>query len=120
MQCFLYGSQLGWVDPTLLMKDEAKAEAAFLKELMTMRKAQHDVFYGGRYINDYIPGGDNPKVDVVGFKGKQNVVQGSEWLSTKGKRVLYLVNMDNADHTVTLPDGKQMTIKSCKAVSINL
>jgi hypothetical protein len=120
MQCFLYGSQLGWVDPTLLMKDEAKAEAAFLKELMTMRKAQHDVFYGGRYINDYIPDGDNPTVDVVGFKGKQNVVQGSEWLSTKGKRVLYLVNMDNADHTVTLPDGKQMTIKSCKAVSINL
>ena len=37
MQCFLYGSQLGWVDPTLLMKDEAKREANFLKTLSTLR-----------------------------------------------------------------------------------
>lgn len=117
MQCFLYGSQLGWVDPTLLMKDEAKKEAMFLKELTNVRKKQHDVFYGGRYMKEIIPTGDNPEIDVPGF-GKANVVGGCEWLSANGKRVQYYVNMDTMAHDVILPNGKNLNIKPLKAVRI--
>ena len=119
MQCFLYGSQLGWVDPTLLMKDEAKREADFLKELSNLRKKQHDVFVGGRYIKEIIPGGDNPMVNVPGF-GKMNVVAGSEWITANGKRVQYYVNMDNTDHEIVLPDSNKITVKALQGIRINL
>lgn len=118
MQCFLYGSQLGWVDPVLLMRDEAKREAQFLKTLSELRKGQHDVFVGGRYIREIIPSGDNPKVDVVGF-GNYNVVCGSEWLSADGKKVQYYVNMDGKDHSVVLPDGKGITVKALSGLRID-
>ena len=118
MQCFLYGSQLGWVDPVLLMRDEAKREAQFLKTLSELRKGQHDVFVGGRYIREIIPSGDNPKVDVVGF-GNYNVVCGSEWLSADGKKVQYYVNMDGKDHSVVLPDGKEITVKALSGLRID-
>ena len=45
MQCLLYGSQLGWVEPRLLwVNDESAYEAKFLKNLTEFRKKQHDVF----------------------------------------------------------------------------
>ena len=120
MQCFLYGSQLGWVDPTLLMKEEAKREADFLKTLSVLRKKQHDVFVGGRYVKEIIPKGDNPITDVHGF-GKMNVVAGSEWISPKGQRVQYYVNMDSVDHEIILPDNnKKRTVKALQGIRINL
>lgn len=119
MKCFLYGSQLGWVDPTLLMKDEAKREQDFLKTLTLLRKKQHDVFYGGRYMKEIIPTGDNPMLDVYGF-GKYNVVCGSEWMTSKGKKVQYFVNMDSVDHVVILPSGKEMKIKALQGVRVDL
>lgn len=114
MQCFLYGSQLGWVDPTLLMKDEAQREANFLKTLATLRKKQHDVFVGGRYMREIIPQGDNPAIEVHGF-GKMNVVAGSEWISSKGHKVQYYVNMDSTDHEIILPNNEKITVKPYKA-----
>ncbi|MCK9311210.1 MAG: DUF6259 domain-containing protein [Bacteroidales bacterium] len=119
MQCFLYGSQLGWVDPTLLMKEEAKKEAGFLKTLSTLRKEQHDVFVGGRYLKEIIPKGDNPAIDVPGF-GKMNVVAGSEWISSKGRKVRYYVNMDNVDHEIVLPNYKKMVVKALQGIKISL
>jgi len=119
MQCFLYGSQLGWVDPTLLMKDEAKREAGFLKTLSTLRKEQHDVFIGGRYLKEIIPKGDNPAIDVPGF-GKMNVVAGSEWISAKGQKVIYYVNMDSVDHEVLLPNYKKIIVKALQGIKISL
>lgn len=119
MQCFLFGSQLGWVDPMLLMKKEAAKEATFLKNLTELRKNQHDVFIGGRYMKEIIPGGDNPVVNVHGF-GKMPVVGGSEWLSPKGQRVQYYVNMDTKDHEVILPDNRTITVEALKGVRINL
>lgn len=119
MQCFLYGSQLGWVDPTLLMKDEAKREARFLKTLSILRKEQHDVFVGGRYMKEIIPEGDNPTIDVPGF-GKMNVVAGSEWISSKGQKVRYYVNMDSVDHEIVLPNYKKIVVKALQGIKINL
>ena len=120
MQCFLYGSQLGWVDPRLLwVNEKSKYEAVFLRNLTNLRKKQHDVFTGGRYIAEVIPTGDNPIVDVHTF-GKDYVVKGAIWESPKGKRVMYVVNSDSVRHTVTLPDGKSLTIEPITGKRINL
>ena len=119
MQCFLYGSQLGGVDPTLLMRDEAKTEATFLRTLMELRKKQHDIFIGGRYIREFVPGGDNPQIDVPTF-GKNHVVMGSEWQSKYGLRVWYVVNMDTQAHEVILPSGKSLKMKPLSGKRINL
>ena len=119
MQCFLYGSQLGWVDPTLLMRDEAKTEATFLRTLMELRKKQHDIFIEGRYIREFVPGGDNPQIDVPTF-GKNHVVMGSEWQSKGGQHVWYVVNMDTQAHEVILPSGKSLKMKPLSGKRINL
>ena len=120
MQCFLYGSQLGWVDPRLLwVNEKAEYEALFLRNLTNLRKKQHDVFTGGRYIAEVIPTGDNPIVDVHTF-GKDHVIKGAIWESPKGKRVMYVVNSDSVTHTVTLPDGKSLTIEPITGKRINL
>ena len=120
MQCLLYGSQLGWVDPRLLWVDEkTEYEALFLKNLVEFRKKQHDVFIGGRYVREFIPEGDNPYVDVPVF-GPDYMVKGAEWISPAGKHVLYVVNSDSKPHKVKLPTGKQITLKPISAQRINL
>ena len=70
-------------------------------------------------MKEIIPGGDNPVINVHGF-GKMPVVGGSEWLSPKGKRVQYYVNMDTKDHEVILPNNKKITVKALNGVRINL
>lgn len=120
MQCLLYGSQLGWVDPRLLWVDEKSAyEAEFLKNLVEFRKKQHDVFIGGRYIREFIPEGDNPIADIPVF-GKDYMVKGAEWLSPSGQRVLYVVNSDSKPHEVTLPTGKKVKLKPISAERYNI
>lgn len=120
MQCFLYGAQLGWVDPRLLWVDErSEYEARFLRNLTQLRAGQHDVFVGGRYLGEIVPGGDNPMVDVPTF-GRDYVVKGAEWLSVKGQRVMYVVNSDSRSHTVTLPDGSSLTLDPISGKRINL
>lgn len=120
MQCLLYGSQLGWVDPRLLWVDEkSEYEAKFLKNLVDFRKNQHDVFIGGQYVREFIPEGDNPYVDVPVF-GPDYMVKGAEWLSPKGKRVMYVVNSDSKPHKVKLPTGKEITMKPISAERFNL
>ena len=110
MQCFLYGSQLGWVDPRLLwVNDKSEYEAQFLRNLVELRKEQHDVFVGGRYLREIIPGGDNPVVAVPTF-GNDYVVKAAEWLSSEAKRVIYIVNSDNKSHEVILPGMKESIV----------
>lgn len=120
MQCLLYGSQLGWVDPRLLwVDDKTEYEALFLKNLVDFRKDQHDVFIGGRYVREFIPEGDNPYVSVPVF-GPDYMVKGSEWVSPSGQRVLYVVNSDSEPHTVTIPTGETLTMEPISAKRINL
>lgn len=120
MQCLLYGAQLGWVDPRLLWVDDRSAyEAKFLKNLVDFRSKQHDVFIGGRYIREFIPGGDNPMTDIPVF-GRDYMVKGAEWLSPSGQRVLYVVNSDSKPHDVILPGGKKVKIKPISAQRHNI
>lgn len=120
MQCLLYGSQLGWVDPRLLwVDDKTEYEAKFLKNLVDFRKKQHDVFIGGQYVREFIPEGDNPYVSVPVF-GPDYMVKGAEWISPKGQRVMYVVNSDSKPHTVTIPTGKTIKMDPISAKRINL
>lgn len=120
MQCLLYGSQLGWVDPRLLwVDDRAEYEARFLRNLVEFRKDQHDVFIGGRYVREFVPEGDNPVADIPVF-GPDYMVKGAEWLSPAGRRVLYVVNSDSNPHTVTLPNGATVTLEPISAQRHNL
>ncbi|MCI1648159.1 MAG: DUF6259 domain-containing protein [Bacteroides sp.] len=117
MQCFLYGSQLGWVDPTLLMKDESKQEAIFLKRLVELRSKQHELFNAGRFVQEFIPGGDNPMKSIPTF-GKQKVVHATEWMTPKGEKVLFVVNIDDVAHRILLPDNKYIEIDGLMGIRI--
>lgn len=115
----LWGTQLGWVKPELLMAQEAKPEAEFLRTLVRFRKKQHDILYGGRFVAEITPTGDNP---VISFPDMPDspVVRGSMWVSPKGKQVIYLVNIDDNPHTVKIENVGEYKIKAKDALRINL
>ncbi|WP_234347300.1 DUF6259 domain-containing protein [Parabacteroides bouchesdurhonensis] len=119
MQSLLWGSQLGWVNPVALMKPEAKNEALFLKNLMLFRRNQHDLFLGGRYLQEITLKGDNPTRDIPRYEVSP-VVRAAEWLSVDGKKVILVVNMDDSKHKVVLPDGKEVEVAGLQGVRINL
>ena len=119
MKSLLWGSQLGWVSPELLMRDENRVEQEFLKTLAEFRKGQHDLVLGGRFIREFAPAGDNPVVDIPNYQ-KTNVVMGAEWVSVRGRRAYMLVNMSAEDHIVELPDGQTLTVKAYSAQRVNL
>jgi len=101
-KALLWGSQIGWVDPRPLMSERAAKEARFMKTLMDFRRGVHDVVYGGLFIREFAPSGDNPVVRIPGF-GDDASVLAAEWLKPDGKRVYLIVNMDDKAHTVSLP-----------------
>lgn len=111
---FLYGSQLGWVQPNLLMRDECKREQAFFKELARVRRNYHHVFNAGRYMRQLIPTSDNPIIEVRRF-GKQHVVQGALWQAPDGRQYKFYVNIDGASHKI---DG--VTVDPYSATIIQL
>lgn len=110
MQCFLYGSQLGWIEPRFIWNsDKNGTESKFLKKLSQFRKNQHEIFNTGRYLSEYIPEGDNPTTYVPTF-GTDYFVKGAKWLLPNGKEVLFLVNSDEKSHIVKLPNGKDVKL----------
>ncbi len=118
MKSLLWGSQLGWVNPEILMAPEAQREAAFLKTLADFRKKQHDLFLGGRFITEIVPEGDNPTQVIPNYETTP-VVMAAEWENLAGKRAYIVVNMSDKDRSVTLPDGKQASVKAFGAVRVN-
>ena len=112
----LWGSQLGWVEPTSLMKKENAAQAAFLKTLSTFRKANHDLFFGGRFMGEFTPSGDNPPRAVPGYETAP-VVLGARWENTSGQAATLIVNRDSVPHDVIV-DGKPLTIEAYSAIRL--
>ncbi len=109
----LWGSQLGWIDPNRVLVPGCERAAEFLLTLKKFRREQHDLIYGGQFINDVTAGGDNPVIKSTyrgPFDGKvypleTNAVLGAQWRGANGKEAVLLVNIDSADHTVTVSDG---------------
>ena len=118
MRSLLWGSQLGWVEPSLLMRPDAKREAKFLKNLTDFRRQQHDLFLGGRFIQEIIPTGDNPTQEIPNYEITP-VVLAAEWASVSGEHVYLIVNMSEQEHKVTLPNKKQITVKALDAIRIS-
>lgn len=119
-KALLWGLQIGWVDPRPLMSERAAKEARFMKTLMDFRRGVHDVVYGGLFIREFAPSGDNPVVRIPGF-GDDASVLAAEWLKPDGKRVYLIVNMDDKAHTVSLPGvGKPvgMAGASCRRIDL--
>ncbi|MBR1873216.1 MAG: glycoside hydrolase [Bacteroidales bacterium] len=116
MKSLLWGSQLGWVAPSQLMKPENAVQAEFMRTLARFRKANHDIFVGGLFKGEVIPGGDNPLKDIPTYQ-RTPVVMGARWLDVKGKESTIIVNMDSCAHKVSL-DGKEIEIEaySCKRI----
>jgi len=113
----LWGSQLGWIKPELIMAPEATKEAEFLREMVRFRRSQHDLIYGGRFIQEVIPGGDNPLLQVPNM-GSSPAVRGAMWIGPKGNKALLMVNMDDKEHSIQLPDGKELRMKALECIRI--
>jgi hypothetical protein len=118
MMGLLWGAQLGWVKPELIMAQEARTEALFLRDMVHFRRNQHDLIYGGRFIREVIPGGDNP-VLMVKNMGNSPAVRGAEWIGSKGVKATLLVNMDDKQHQVKLPDGDLFKIDARSCIRVN-
>ena len=119
-KALLWGSQIGWVDPRPLMSKEAEAEARFMKTLMHFRRGLHDVVYGGLFLREVTPTGDNPVVKVPGF-GDDASVLAAEWQKADGKRVYLVVNRSDEAHKVSLPGVAkpfEMAAASCKRIDL--
>jgi len=108
----LWGSQLGWINPTQILQSGCESEAAFLRDLAQFRRGLHDLIYGGRFLGEVSAVGDNPVIegnytgpfDGIIYPLQTLAVRGALWQSAEGKRGVLLVNLDAADHDVDLPD----------------
>ena len=111
MKSLLWGSQLGWVTPEAIMDKENAGQARLLYNLTKFRKSAHDIFEGGRFLGEFVPGGDNPTRDIPGYQNT-HVVMGAIWETVKGRKVYVVVNMDSVEHQVKLPDGRNIVVVS--------
>lgn len=118
-KALLWGSQPGWVDPRYLMSKEAEREARFLKTLMDFRRGLHDVLYGGRFLRELTPAGDNPTMHAPGF-GDDAAVLASEWQTPDGRRVYLVINRDDKAHKVSLPGAGTFRINGLSGKRIDL
>lgn len=117
MKSLLWGSQLGWVEPKLLMREDNANEALMLKNLAKFRKDNHDIFFGGRFMAEFTPEGENETADIPNYQPSP-VVMGAEWADIKGRPYYILVNMSDRDRKVSLPTGKQITVKAYNAAKV--
>ena len=118
-KALLWGSQPGWVDPRYLMSKEAEREARFLNTLMDFRRGLHDVLYGGRFLRELTPAGDNPTMHAPGF-GDDAAVLASEWQAPDGRRVYLVINRDDKAHKVSLPGAGTFRINGLSGKRIDL
>lgn len=115
----LWGAQLGWIQPEWLFAKGNDAEIRYLKTLGAFRKANHDLFFGGRFLEEVIPTGDNPTFTIWGGETFPSVM-GARWSSVKGGDAYVLVNMSGKGHKVTLPNGRTVYVNAYNALRVNL
>ena len=110
----LWGAQLGWIQPEWLFREECAVEREFLRSLGRFRAANHDIFYGGRFLGELELKGKIPNFTI--FDGESYpVVMGASWLTVSGERADVLVNMGAKALTVTLPDGRKTKVDAYSA-----
>jgi hypothetical protein len=114
-QCFLWGSQLGWIEPERIMDPKYRKEAEFLRNLSKTRRFARKLVTYGRFLGLLEVKGDNPRIKGIGtatFGGTYKIdlpaVMGSFWQGADGTFGILLVNQTdkNREITFTLPLNK--------------
>lgn len=127
----LWGSQIGWIQPDRMVAPGCEAQAEFLRELARFRRNQHDLIYGGRFLGEVFPNGDNPEMhnrylgpwDGVIYPLITPAVRGALWEGPAGNKGVMLVNLDSKDHQVTLPaelGAITCTVKAHRAIRVDV
>ncbi len=121
-RAFVYGSQLGWIQPTLIMQPEYAKEAEFLRNLARCRRAGHKYLTYGRFMGLLDVRGDNPRVKGEGsgsFGGSYKIdlpsVIGSAWLAEDGSLGIALANMSDDPHEVEV-ESRKVTVPARDAM----
>jgi hypothetical protein len=105
-RAFLWGSQLGWIGVDLIMADNARKEAEFLRNLCRARQGAHEFLLTGRFLGEAEVTGDNPRLtgDAIGHSGKYAIdlpaVMATAWLAADGTVGLAVVNLSDQPRTV--------------------
>lgn len=119
MMSLLWGAQLGWAEPKALMAPENRAEAEFLRNLTVFRKKNRDLFFGGRFIGEFVPEGNNKKTFIPGY-WETSEIMGAEWLDIQKKKSYIIVNMGKEDAEIIVPGGEKIKIDALSAKRIIL
>lgn len=106
-QCFLFGSQLGWIEPGLIMDPKYRKEAEYLKTLAKTRRFALNLLNYGKFLGLIEVQGDNPRVKGIGkatfggtYKLDLPAVIAAAWLGKNGTAGIILVNQADKDHKV--------------------
>lgn len=106
-RCFIFGSQLGWIQPAVIMADENRDEAEYLRTLARTRRFAHQFVTYGRFLGLVTPTGDNPGLTVEGsgsFSGSYKIetpsVIGSAWQAEDGALGVLLANVSDKEREV--------------------
>ncbi len=115
----LWGAQLNGGRAVLYNSRDWQENGQFLKGLKTFRQRHHDLFVGGRFMGEYTPDGDNPLLNIENWERPSKAIRGAKWTSVTGGEAIILVNIDNVDHEIFLPDGRSYPMKAGECLRVD-
>lgn len=125
-RAFVWGSQLGWIQPKLIMQPEYAKEAEFLRNLARCRRFGHEYLVFGKFLGLLNVRGDNPRLrgEASGsFGGSYKIdmpsVIGSAWLAEDGSLGIALANMSDEAHEVEVK-SRRVTIPARDAMILSM
>ena len=109
-RAFLWGAQIGWIQPTRLMTDPNMATAAFLRELADCRAHARNVLWGGTLEALLEPAPDTPRQRGRGtgsFGGSYPIdieaAQATLWRAADGTLMVLAINLADSPMTARFP-----------------
>ncbi|MCX7018937.1 MAG: DUF6259 domain-containing protein [Candidatus Sumerlaeota bacterium] len=120
-RCFLWGAQLGWIQPARIMAPGAAREARYLRNLAHTRRHARRYFLSGHFLGVADVRGGNSIVSgraSGAFGGSYMIsvppVLGSVWESRDGSVALMMVNHTDEPHAVVVqaPDIRSASTPS--------
>lgn len=116
----LWGAQLNGGRSVLYVSPSWKENSDYLRGLKNFRSKNHDLFVGGRMLEEFTPEGDNPIIPIESWASPSHAVRGAKWLSIKGKSAIIMINFDVKNHEIVLPNGNKQTLKAGECLRINM
>ena len=108
-RAFLYGAQVGWIQPDRIMAPEVSSEAEFLRDLARTRSHARPFVTDGQFLRLLDVAGDNTLLRGRGtgvfgpdYTIEEPAVNASAWLAD-GKPGVLLSNISSQDRSVKVP-----------------